>query len=140
MSMSKSYSICGVNLLIECLGDGLGKRIKNSINDYFYLVSNHNSAANTHNITLNFKNKDSSMHIPEKAEELSASSYLRVLKDGDFCYLISGDSVIRLDLENRSGVGLIDAGFWKSPLKSRQDFLMLSLLWHTVCMRYTQTD
>jgi hypothetical protein len=69
------------------------------------------------------------MHIPEKAEELSASSYLRVLKDGDFCYLISGDSVIKLDLENRSGVGLIDAGFWKSPLKSRQDFLMLSLLW-----------
>jgi len=127
--MSKSYSIGSVNLIIECFDNRLAQKVNNSINDYFYLTSKFDSTPDSPNIALNFKDNDSSINIPEKAEGLSASSSLRVLKDGDFCYLISGDSVIRLDLGNSSGVGLIDAGFWKSPLKSRQDFLMLSLLW-----------
>jgi hypothetical protein len=127
MAIIKSYSICDVDLKFHFEDEELYKRLNDEIN--YYIFANENRPWVLGDIILRFKNKDSSINIPEEAKELSVSSSLRVLKDGDFCYLISGDSVIRLDLENSSGFGQIDAGFWKSPLKYRQDFLMLSLLW-----------
>jgi hypothetical protein len=78
---------------------------------------------------LRFKNNNISIKIPETAHKLSTSPSLRVLKDGDSCYLIREDSAFHLDLANSMGIGFIDSTFWDGHPKSQQEFLMLSLLW-----------
>jgi hypothetical protein len=126
MAIINSYSIANVNLQIECEDSRLTERIIGAIDDYF---TKNDSVLNPHNIFLRFKNNDFSFKAPETAQELFVSSSLRVLKDGDFCYLISGDSLFQLDLKNSTGIGSLDSNFWRSPLKCKQDFLMLSILW-----------
>ncbi len=151
MAIIESYSISDVSLQVECEDNRLAKRIIGAIDDYLFgiwgsyqacleysrreggVLENHmtknGSVSNSHTITLRFKNNNFSIKVPETAQELSISSSLRVLKDGDFCYLISGDSIIQLDLKNSTGTGSLDSNFWRSSLKCKQDFLMLSLLW-----------
>jgi hypothetical protein len=127
MTVIGSYSISHVNLQIECEDEWLTEKIIDVIDNY--LLTRDGSTPNSHSIVLKFKNNDFSIKAPKVAQELSSFSYLRVLKDGDFCYLVSGDSLFQIDLENSIGIGLLDSNFWERPLKSKQGFLMLSLLW-----------
>jgi hypothetical protein len=128
MTFMRSYSISKVNLQVKCDDELLGKKVIGAINNHFFMTRN-DSTPHYHNITLKFKNNNTSIKIPETAHELSTSSSLRVLKDGDFCYLIKEDSVSQLDLVNSMGVVSISPTFWRKPIKSQQEFLMLSLLW-----------
>lgn len=128
MAIIGSYSISQVNLQVECEDSQLAKRVIGAIDDYLLMTKN-GSISNSHSITLRFKNNDFSIKVPETVQKLSTSSSLRVLKGGDFCYLISGDSIIQLDLKNSLGIGSLDSNFWRSPLKCKQDLLILSILW-----------
>jgi HPr serine kinase-like protein len=129
MTVIGSYSISKANLLIECEDERLSEKVIGAIYNYFFTSDHGGSFPDSHNITLRFKNNDFSAKVPQTAQELYISSSLRVLRDGDFCYLVSGDSLFRIDLGNRIGIGLLDSNFWKKSLKSKQEFLMLSLLW-----------
>jgi len=128
MTMMKSYSISNVNLQVEFENNLLAKRLMGAFDNYFFMTED-DSAPNSHSITLRVKSNVFSIKVPKAAQELSVSSSLRVLKDGDFCYLIGGNSLFHLNLRNTLGIGLLDSTFWERPLKSKQEFLMLALLW-----------
>ncbi len=136
MSIIRSYSISNVSLRVECELNGLSKRVTDVIEDYVFMVKN-SAISNSHNVTLRFNDDNFTVRIPETAQELYSSPTLRVLKDGDFCYLIKGNSVFKLDLVNSLGIGYMDSAFWEGSIKSRQEFLILSLLWllrkHGLC-------
>lgn len=127
MTIISSYSISGMNVQVECEDNWLTQRVIGAIDDYFFMTEG--ITPDSHSITLRFKNNDFSIKAPEKAQELYVSSSLRVLRDGDFCYLVGGDSLFQLDLRSGIGMGLLDSNFWERSMKSKQDFLMLSLLW-----------
>lgn len=129
MTVMGSYSISKVNLQIECEDERLSEKVNGAIYKYFCTSNHDGSSPNSHNITLRFKNNDFSTKIPLTAQELCVSSSLHVLRDGDFCYLVGGDSLFQIDLRNGIGTGMLSSTFWEKPLKSKQDFLMLSLLW-----------
>ena len=128
MSIIKSYSISKVNLQVECEDKQLSGKVIDAIDDYFFMTSD-GSIPNSNNITMRFKNNNFSFKAPETAQELFVSSSIDVLKDGNFYYLISGSSVFQLDLSNSLGIGLLDSTYWERCPKSKQEFLMLSLLW-----------
>lgn len=128
MAFIRSYSISKVNLQVECEDHRLAKKVIGVIDDCFFMRSD-SSTSDSHNIILIFKNDKLSFNVPETARELSASSSMRVLKDGDSCYLIRGDSVFQLNLANSLGIGFIDSNFLERPPKSQQELLMLALLW-----------
>lgn len=128
MSIIKSYSISKVNLQVECEDKLLGKKVIDAIDDYFFMTSD-GSIPNSNNITMRFKNNNFSFKLPETAQELFASSSLRVLKNGNICYLLSESSVFQLELSNSLGIGLLNSTYWERCPKSKQEFLMLSLLW-----------
>ncbi len=129
MTVIRSSSISEVNLQIECEDERLSEKVISVIDDCFFTSNHDGSFPDSHNITLRFKNNDFSTKVPQTAQELYISSSLRVLRDGDSCYLVSGDSLFRIDLGNGIGIGLLDSNFWKKSLKSKQEFLMVSLLW-----------
>ena len=128
MSIKRSYSISNVSLQVECGVNGLGKKVIRAFEDYVFMIRS-GSLTSPHNISLNFRDANSSFKAPETAQELFTSSSLRVLKDGDFCYLVKEKAIFQLDLANSMGTGFMDSAFWEESPKSKQDFLMLSLLW-----------
>lgn len=127
MSIIGSYIISDLSLQVECEDNLLGRRIIDAIDGYFYMTKL-DSPNSSPNITLRFKNNNSTIKFTEFAQELFISS-LQVLKDGNFHYLVNGDSIIQLNVKNCTGIGSLDSDFWNSSLKSKHDFLMLSILW-----------
>jgi hypothetical protein len=127
MTIMSSYSISGTNVRVECEDNWLTRRVIGAIDDFF--MTRDGITPDSHGITLRFKNNDFSIKASEKAQQLYVSSSLRVLRDGDFYYLIGEDSLFQFDLRSGIGMGLLDPSFWERSTKSKQDFLMLSLLW-----------
>jgi len=128
MSIVNSYFILDIALHIECKDSWLNKKVTSVIRDYFCLSENRLST-NTKSITLQFRSDDNHIKVPTIAQELFSSTTLRVLKDGDICYLIRGNSIFKLNLEDNTGIGFIDPLFWEAPFKSQQEFFMLALIW-----------
>jgi len=129
MSIIKSYSISKVNLQVECEDKLLSKKVIDALDDYFFMTSD-GFIPNSNNITMRFKNNNNlSFKAPETAQELFASSSLRVLKNENIYYLLSESSVFQLELSKSLGIGLLDSTYWERCPKSKQEFLMLSLLW-----------
>ena len=128
MSFLKSFFISNINLQVECKDTRLSERVIGAIEDCFFMTGN-GSIPNSPDITLRFEGGDSLFKVPERAQVLCISPSLRVLKDGDFFYLISGNSVFKIDLGFGIGIGYIDSAFWGNTPKFKQDFLVLSLLW-----------
>ncbi|HWP93168.1 MAG TPA: hypothetical protein VNN20_13325 [Thermodesulfobacteriota bacterium] len=128
MSIIEFYSIVDLNVQIEYENQQLAEEITRAFHDYFFTTKNA-SVLDSYNLTLRFKNNDFYIKAPEAAQEIYASSCLRVFKDENFYYLISGDSLFQLDLGTSLGIGLLDSAFWERHPRSKQDFLMLSLLW-----------
>ncbi|KAA3605898.1 MAG: hypothetical protein D8M57_04890 [Candidatus Scalindua sp. AMX11] len=113
---------------VECKDRRLGERVIGAIEDCFFMTRN-GSISNSPDITLRFERENSLFKVPERAQVLCDSPSLRVLQDGDFCYLVRGNSIFKLNLACSRGNGSIDPHFWESPPKYQQEFLMLSLLW-----------
>ncbi len=128
MSFLRSFSISHTNLQVECKDRQLGERVIGAIEDSFFVTRN-GSIPNSPNITLRFERGNSLFKVPERAQVLCSSPSLRVLKDGDFCYLTRGNSIFQLDLACSIGNGFVDPNFWEKPPKYQQEFLMLFLLW-----------
>lgn len=126
--MIRSYSISGVSLEVECEDKWLSKKVIRVIEEYFFVKVN-SSIPISHNITIRFKSSNILVEVPETAQELASSPSLRVLKNGESCYLIMENSIFRIDLVNSLCTGVIDPGFWGMSPKFQQEFLMLSLLW-----------
>lgn len=129
MTVTWPCSISHVSLQIECEDERLTRKVTDAIDNYFFMSNPDGSLPDSLNIKLRFENSNFFIKVPQTAQELCVSSSLRVLKDGDFCYLISGDSLFQLDLGNSIGMGLLNSSFWERPIKSKQEFLTLSLLW-----------
>ena len=128
MSTIHSYLISNVNLLVECQDQQISQKVIGTLDDCFFLEKAGNRLNFLH-LSLRFKHKNFTFKAPESARELVYSPSLRVLKNGNVCYLLKGNSVFQLELAKGLGTGFIDAEFWKNPLKSKQEFFMLSLLW-----------
>ncbi len=128
MSFLKFFFISNINLQVECKDTQLSERVIGAIEDCFFMTEN-GSIPNSPDITLRFERDDSLFKVPERVQALCTSPSLLVLKDGNFCYLIRGESIFQLDLANSIGNGFIDPHFWERPPKHQQEFLMLSLLW-----------
>ncbi len=128
MSLLKSFFISNINLQVECKDTRFSERVISSVEDCFFVTWN-GSIPKSPDIILRFERGDSLFKVPERAQALCGSPSLRVLKDADFCYLIRGNSIFRLDLANSIGSGFIDSRFWESPPKYQQEFVMLALLW-----------
>ena len=126
--MVHSYLISNVNLLVDCQNQQISQKVIGTLDDCFFLEKA-GSRLNFLHLTLRYKNNNLTFKTPESARELVYSPSLRVLKDGNVCYLLKGNSVFQLELAEGLGTGFIDADFWKNPPKSRQEFFMLSLLW-----------
>ncbi len=110
MSIIRSYFISKVSLHIAYEDDDLSKRVVDAMDEYFFMRRD-GSITESNNITLKLKNNNVPFNVPETAQELSSSPSLRVLKDGDFCYLISGDSTFQLEHAKKIGIGYIDSTF-----------------------------
>ncbi len=128
MSILKSFFISNINLQVECKDTQISERVIGAIENCFFVTGN-DSIANSPDITLRFESSDSLFKVPERAQALFISPSLRVLKDGDFCYLIRENFIFQLDLAHSIGNVFIDSHFWKKTHKYQQEFLMLSLLW-----------
>jgi hypothetical protein len=80
-------------------------------------------------LTLSYKNNNFLQKIPDTARELISSASVRVLLNGNICYLLKGNSVFQIELAKGLGTGFLDAAFWSNPPKSKQELFMLALLW-----------
>jgi hypothetical protein len=128
MRLVQSYLLSNVNLLVKCHDQQISQKVIETFDDCFFLEK----AANQPNfprLTLRYKNNNFTSKTPESAKQLVCSASLCVLKNGNVCYLLKGNSVFQLELAKSIGTGFIDADFWKIPPKSKQEFFMLSLLW-----------
>ncbi len=123
-----SYSISKINLQLECEGNELRKKVIRAIEDYFFMSRN-NSNNNPTRITLRFKNSNFPIKSLSASDELVSSPSLRVLRDGEFIYIIKGKSVFKIDIANSRGIGYLDSTFWEITPKLKQEFLLFSLLW-----------
>jgi hypothetical protein len=126
--MIHSYQISNVNLLVECQDQQISQKVIETFDDCFFLEKAVYEP-NFPRLTLRYKNNNFTFKTPESARELVFTPSLRVLKTGNVCYLLKGNSVFQLELVKNLGTGFIDADFWKNPPKLKQEFFMLSLLW-----------
>jgi hypothetical protein len=126
--MIHSYQISNVNLLVECQDQQMSQKVIETFDDCFFLKKANNEP-NFPRLTLRYKNNNFTFKPPESAKALVSSPSLRVLKNGNVCYLIKGNSVFQLELTKSIGTGIMGADFWKRPPKSKQEFFMLPLLW-----------
>ena len=114
--------------MVECEDKWLGKKVIDTIEEYFF-VNVSSAVPVSHNITIRFKSSNTPVEVPATAQELTSSPSLRVLKDGDSCYLVRENSIFQIDLVNSFCTGVINPGFWDLSLKSQQEFFMLLLIW-----------
>lgn len=126
--MNPSYKISSVNVQILCDVAWLSTRVAAAFDDFFF-VTREDSLSDEHHISLRFQNHNIPFVVSETARELSASSSLRIVRDGNCYYLMGRDSVFKLDIEEGRGTGFLNTAFWEKKPKEKQEFLMLSLLW-----------
>jgi len=128
MNFMRTYSISGVSVKVECEDPALAEEVRGAMDDFFYRRSGL-AASGFPQIAVIFKNYHPSFKVPESALEFASSPTLDILKNEDFYYLKREDAVCQLDLSKSIGTVYTRAPFWKKTAKSRQEFLMLSLLW-----------
>jgi len=126
--MNQRYTISSVDVRILCDDAWLSARVGAAFDDFFF-VTRGDSLSNEHDISLKFQNHTAPFAVSVTARELSASSSLRILQDGNCYYLMGRDSVFRFDSEEGLGTGFLNTAFWDKEPKQKQEFLMLSLLW-----------
>jgi hypothetical protein len=126
--MNQLYDISSVNVQILCEDAWLSMRVSAAFDDAFF-VARGDSLPEAHDISLRFENHTVPFVVSATARQLSASSSLRVLQDGDCYYLMGRDSVFRFDSKEGRGTIFLNTAFWDKEPKQKQEFLMLSLLW-----------
>ncbi|RJQ16252.1 MAG: hypothetical protein C4560_09970 [Nitrospiraceae bacterium] len=124
----QTYSISGVSVKVACEDPALAEKVRGAMNDFFYERGDV-PVAGRPDISVEFKSDHSSFKVPDAALEFAASPCLNIFRDRDFYYLKREDSVSQLDLSRSIGTVRTGASFWGKTAKSRQEFLMLSLLW-----------
>ena len=82
--MNQLYDISSVNVQILCEDAWLSLRVSAAFDDAFF-VARGDSLPEAHDISLRFENHTVPFVVSATARQLSASSSLRILQDGD-CY------------------------------------------------------
>ena len=115
--MVHSYLISNVNLLVECQDQQISQKVIGTLDDCFFLEKAGNGL-NFLRLILRYKNNNSILKTPESAKELVCSPSLRVLENGNVCYLLKGNSVFQLELEKENRHFIVDTNIENIGLAS----------------------
>ena len=119
------FSICGVAVGVEAVESGLIERLSSTWKQLFAVgpVAPHGPPR----IYLEF-----TADLREEAvacrERVFASDELEVWTTDRGYHLRTGKSRLEIDLERERAAGMLDRGFWSSPLAVRREFFLLAFL------------
>lgn len=125
---TETYSFAGVPVHIACkereVFDSICKVIEETV-----IPARDGIQCDGNGISIFFNELSGKCKIPPSAQGLSSTETLRVFVEGEFTYLLSDGSIFKLDVHGGRGEGFLTPSFMETPAKSRQDFVVLALLW-----------